>query len=83
MKFLTSLIPEKWIFAALIVIASLGGSYLYGRMDGKNSCVVSVLKQDLKEAKKDAQDWANRPGTDADIIIRLRNAAEKLRKNGS
>lgn len=73
--------PGKYLVGIIAMLLALGGAYYYGRVDGKNSCAVPVLQQAIKEAKKDAQDWANKPvGHDA-LVKRLRDAASKLPAN--
>lgn len=63
----------------ILKIAGIAVLLLAAKRDGKNEAIHEQMESLHEAARKEAQDWANRP-SDADIPDRLREAARK-RKN--
>ena len=67
LKSLLSLLPS------LVRVVEMATLFFLGKNTEKNK----VLKRDIKDAKKDAKAWANRPYRGNDVVVRLRDRAKK------
>lgn len=57
--------------SVLAILAAFGGAYLSGRSHGIESCQNTNLIAQNKEARNEAQNFANRPRTRDDRVKRL------------
>lgn len=67
---------KKFFLNIILKIAGIAVLLLAAKRDGKNEAVHEHMESLHEAARKEAQDWANRP-SDADIPNRLREAARK------
>lgn len=67
---------RKFLLDLVLKIAGIAVLFLAGKREGKNEAVHEHMESLHEAARKEAQDWANRP-SDADIPNRLREAARK------
>lgn len=70
-------------FFILTLILSAITIHYRGVKKGRDECVKAYQEAVLEQSRKETSAWANRPRSDRDAIARLRDEANRRRKNGS
>lgn len=70
-------------FFILTLILSATITHYKGVKKGNDECIKAYQEAALEQSRKETNAWANRPRSDRDAIARLRDEANRRRKNGS